>query len=68
VTPVFDAVDIQYQLKKRGKSQADVARALGVKRSAVSQVVHRKCRSQRIETLVSRWIGVPRRVLFPEAA
>lgn len=64
----FDAIDIHYQLRKRGKTQTDIARHLGVRPQAVNQVIHRKCRSERIEKLIARWLHIPHKVLFPQAA
>ncbi len=63
-----DPIEIQFWLRKRGKTQRDVARHLGVSEAAVSQVINRKCRSKRIEKIIARWTGFRHNALFPEIA
>ena len=53
----MDAVQIKIELLKRGIKQADIARRLGVSRSAVSHVISGRGRSARIEKYIRRLIA-----------
>ena len=52
-----DKLTIQHDLARRGISQADLARHLGVKPAIVSKVVSGRERSLRVETEIVRIIG-----------
>lgn len=63
-----DPIDIQYWLRKKGKTQRAVARHCNVTDAFVSQVINRKRRSAQVETVIARWTGRQRKDLFPGVA
>ena len=54
----MQAFEIQFELKRRGHNQADVARAADVTSAMVSRVVHGKDRCLAVEMEIERLIGV----------
>jgi len=58
--------DIKAELRKRGASAADIARGLGVTRSAVTNTLAGTRRSRRIEAEIARVLDVPLHRLWPE--
>jgi len=52
-------------LQMSGHSQAEIARRLGISRSAVNSVIQGKQRSKRVELAVAEAIDMPHDVLFP---
>ena len=62
----MEPIDIQYQLKKRGIMQMDIARELGVSNTIVSYVINKKMVSDRIMRAVAKAIGCNHREVFPE--
>ena len=63
-----DPVEIQFWLRKRGRSQRDVARHCEVSDALVSQVINRKRRSRQVEIVIARWTGFSRKALFDTVA
>jgi len=61
--PLIDAF-----LKLKGVRPADIATALGVTRSSISQVIAGHARSDRIEKYIARKLGVARSKLWPTAS
>lgn len=57
--------DIKAALRKRGSSQASIARELGVAITSVHNVIHGACKSNRIAGAISRIVGVDRAELWP---
>lgn len=57
--------DIKAALRKRGASQAKVARELQVAITSVHNVIHGACKSDRIARKISEIVGVDRAVLWP---
>ena len=51
-------LDIQYQLRRRGYTQADIARIADVTSAMVSRVVHGKDRCLAVEVEIEKVIGV----------
>lgn len=61
--------EINKILKERGIRQIDVVARLGMPKASrvvVSHVIHRLCRSRRIEAEISRVTEKPLHVLWPE--
>ena len=59
----MQGLEIQYRLRRKGFTQADLARDLGVSHGIVSRVIRGKDRSERIENEIVRILG---RNPFPE--
>ena len=59
------AMDIQYALKKAGKSQAEIARQCGVAKSSVGKVVSGKTTSLRIAMAIATATGLSLDTLWP---
>jgi len=57
--------DIKAALRKRGSSQAKVARELDVAITSVHNVIHGACKSERIAKAISEIVGVDRADLWP---
>jgi Ner family transcriptional regulator len=57
--------DIKAALRKRGSSQAILARELGVAITSVHNVIHGACKSERIAKAISEVVGVDRALLWP---
>lgn len=57
--------DIKAALRKRGASQAKVARELSVAITSVHNVIHGACKSDRIARKISEIVGVDRADLWP---
>ena len=62
----MEPLDIQYFLRKKGISQADLARKLGVSPMAISMVIHKRMISDRIMKEISEIIGKDHRYVFGE--
>ena len=62
----MDPLDIQYQLRKRGISQDEIARRAKRSKALVSMVIHGKARNAHIERLIARAIGRPVAEVFPD--
>ncbi|ROH88642.1 hypothetical protein ED208_12550 [Stagnimonas aquatica] len=57
--------DIKAALEKAGKPPSRVARALKLRPSTVSQVIHDKGKSRRVAGYISDAIGIPVSQLWP---
>ena len=62
----MEPIDIQYELKKRGIMQKDIARAVGVSDNVISKVVNKHMVSDRVMRAVAKAIGRNHRKVFPE--
>lgn len=49
----MDAIDISYQLRRIGKSQAQIARDLGVSQSVVGNVINNRITSHGVATYIA---------------
>jgi len=61
----MDAVDITYQLKRLGYSQADIARALGVSPGTVGNVIHSRVTAFEVASHVAALLGQSPADLWP---
>ncbi len=57
--------DIQAALKKRGKTQADIATDLAVSRPHVAYVIQGRSKSRRVAEAISKATGIPVDRLWP---
>jgi len=62
----MEPIDIQYQLKKRGIMQKDIARALSVSDNVISRVVNKQVVSDRIMRAVAAAIECDPEDVFSE--
>lgn len=58
-------LDIRIALLRKGYTNAQVARDLGLERKTVSNVVHGYGKSRRVANAVSRITGIPVEALWP---
>ena len=56
---------IRSELIRRGIRQADIARALGLSRFTVNNVIRGHRRSRRVEASISDKLGIPLHRIFP---
>ena len=59
------AEDIKAEIRKRGLTQADLARHLGVHAVVVSAVIHGRVTSNAVAQSISRVVGLPVSKLWP---
>lgn len=59
------AFEIAYELRRRGFTQADVARRLKVEHATVSNIVHGRATSYRVASLLAAIIGRGVREIWP---
>jgi lambda repressor-like predicted transcriptional regulator len=57
--------DIQAALRKRGVSQADIARRLNITKAGISFVIHGRSKSRRVAAAIARITGIPVGELWP---
>ena len=62
----MDALEITYRLRRKGLTQADVARDLEMLRQTVNCVIHRRQKSRRIESHIALLLGISKDILFPD--
>lgn len=62
----IDKEDVKALLRKRGSSLAQVARELGVTRTAVSSVLARRFVSDRIQAAICQKAGLEPYLVFPD--
>lgn len=58
-------MDIVYELRRIGVTQAMLALELGVRHSVVNNVIHNRVTSHKVAMRVSELLGVPPQVLWP---
>jgi len=58
--------DIQAELKKRGITQKELAKKLGVCEVHISAVIHKRRPSDRVMRAISKAINKDHRLVFPE--
>jgi len=61
----MDPLDITYQLKRRGHSQADIARTLGVTPGTVGNVIHSRVTAFEVASHVAALLGTSPAELWP---
>jgi len=59
-------LEIQFELKKRGITQRQIARELGVSEMVVSKVVNQQLVSDRVMRGVAEALGYDHRAVFPK--
>lgn len=59
-------LEIQYEFKRKKKTQEALAEKLGVHPMSVSKVIHRKTVSDRIMRAIAEEIGMDHRAVFPD--
>lgn len=59
-------LEIQYELKKRGIAQKQIAADNKVSQMAISKVINRSLVSDRLMRVVSELLGEDHRLVFPE--
>ncbi len=62
----MNPLDIQYELKKKGITQASIAKDLGVSEMMISNVITRKSVSDRIMQHIAEKLGRDHRAVFPD--
>lgn len=62
----MNAMDWKILMLRRGITQAEIARRLGVSSTTVSLVVSGRMRSRRVEQAIAESLGLPREILWPE--
>ena len=62
----MEPIDIQYELKKRGITQKQIAREEGRSEMSVSKVIRRESTSYPLAKAVSRRLGKKPEEVFPE--
>lgn len=58
-------LEIQFELKKRGVKQKEIARRLGISENTVSRVINQQLISDRVMKEVAKAIGWDHRAVFP---
>ena len=59
-------LEIQFELKKLGITQKEIAKELGVSEMIVSKVINKQMVSNRVMQAVARAIKMDHRAVFPE--
>jgi lambda repressor-like predicted transcriptional regulator len=62
----MEPIDIQYELKKRGITQTEIAKQLDLSPMTISNVVNKHVVSDRVMRAVAAAINRDRRLVFPE--
>ncbi len=62
----MDAVEIIYQLRKRGKTQSALARDLSVSASVVNNVIHNRATCHSVASHIADLLQLPLTELWPE--
>jgi lambda repressor-like predicted transcriptional regulator len=58
--------DIKSALRKRGVTQADIARRLGVSKTTINYVITGKMQSRRVAEAIAEAAGRPVKALWPK--
>ena len=61
----MDALDINYRLKRLGKTQTEIARDLGVRQGVVSNVIHDRATAHGVATYIAELLGMRVDELWP---
>jgi len=59
-------MDRKILMLRKGITQAEIARRLGVSSATVSLVVSGRMRSRRVEQTIAEALGLPREILWPD--
>lgn len=62
----MNGMDRKILMLRKGITQAEIARRLGVSGATVSLVVSGRMRSRRVEQAISEALGLPRELLWPD--
>lgn len=62
----MNAINRKILMLRKGITQAEIARRLGVSGPTVSLVVSGRMRSRRVEQEIAESLGLPREILWPE--
>ena len=62
----MESIYIIHELRKRGKSQSQLARDLGISVSVVNNVIHRKVTSHTVANHIAMLIGMEMNEIWPE--
>ena len=62
----MNGMDRKILMLRRGITQAEIARRLGVSGATVSLVVSGKMKSRRVEQTIAEALGLLREILWPE--
>ena len=60
------AIWLQFELRKRGYTQAALAKLIGVSHSTMNNVLHGRATSHRVAEKVAELLGKPMQELFPD--
>jgi lambda repressor-like predicted transcriptional regulator len=61
----MDAIDIIYRLRRIGKSQAQLARELGVSSGVVNNVIHDRITAHEVAKHIASLLGIPVTEVWP---
>lgn len=62
----MDALDITYELRKRGKTQAQIAAELDVSHATVNNTIHNRTTSFAVAEHIANLLGKSVEALFPD--
>lgn len=62
----MEPVEIIYRLRRLGRTQANIAKELGVSDAAVNNVIHSRITSRRVAVHISKLLKKPIKQVFPE--
>lgn len=65
-TPIMDALDINYRLRRLGKTQAQIARELGVTQSVVGNVINNRITAYGVASHIASLLGLRVADLWPQ--
>ena len=63
---IMDAVEINYRLRRLGKTQAQIAREVGVSGGVVSNVIHGRITAYAVAQHIAGLLGLRIEELWPE--
>ena len=61
----MDAIDIIYRLRRIGKSQAQLARDMGVSTGVVNNVIHNRITAHEVAKHIATLLGIPVAEVWP---
>lgn len=62
----MDAIEINYRLRRLGKTQTDIARELGVKGGVVSNVIHSRITAYAVAQHIAGLLGHTVQEIWPD--